>query len=340
MTKFNKLLITLLFTLLMIILTNSTKALAATYTWPIGGSNATETYRDYRYYGSTKSGPASDGKYGREYVVNNNLWPNEQHYYSKCEAHYGMDITGKNGKSYDVISVANGKVIATSADRVINPSVNYPDRNQRRTSAGLKDGGGYGNYVIIQENGTGRCFLYGHLKAGSIKVKKGSNVNVGTSIATMGSSGDSGHMHLHFEIRKSKSSMLTENKYGKHYLVIANDSTNLNPENYIGSAPATTQTKTTTTQTTTTQTTTNNSGKVAGLASPDKLKIVGDLNADGKVNSNDAVICLSLSANILAGYKFDSRVLKCADVNGDGKVTSTDACAILQKYAQSLVTTH
>ena len=105
MKKINKLLITFLFFISLFIITNSTKALAATYTWPIGGSNAKETYRDYRYYGSTKSGPASDGKYGREYTVNNGLWPNEKYYYSKCEAHYGMDITGTNGHSYDVIQV-------------------------------------------------------------------------------------------------------------------------------------------------------------------------------------------------------------------------------------------
>lgn len=326
MRKLNKLLITFLFFISLFIITNSTKALASTYTWPIGGSNAKETYRDYRYYGSTKSGPASDGKYGREYIVNNGLWPNEKYYYSKCEAHYGMDITGTNGHSYDVVSVVNGKVIATSADRVINPSVNYSDRNQRRTSAGLKDGGGYGNYVIIEENGTGRCFLYGHLKAGSIKVKKGSSVTTGTSIATMGSSGDSGHMHLHFEIRKSRNSMLSENKYGKHYLVIATDSTNLNPESYIGSSPVSSE------STTTQKTYTN----IAGLASPEKLRIVGDLNADGKLDSNDARICLQLSANSLAGYPIDATVKKYADLNGDGKITSTDACIILQKYAYNL----
>ena len=190
------------------------------------------------------------------------------------------------------------------------------------------------HYVIIEENGTGRCFLYGHLKAGSIKVKKGSSVTTGTSIATMGSSGDSGHMHLHFEIRKNKSCMLSENKYGKHYLVIANDSTNLNPQDYIGSAPATVENKTTQKTTKKTYTT------IAGLASSEKLKIVGDLNADGKLDSNDARICLQLSANSLAGYPIDATVKKYADLNGDGKITSTDACIILQKYAYSLANSH
>lgn len=102
---------------------------------------------------------------------------------------------------------------------------------------GLNDGGGYGNYVIIQEPKTGRCFLYAHLKAGTIKVKKGDNVKVGTKIAIMGSSGDSGHMHLHFEIRTSKNAIITEYSDGKHTLVVATDSSTLDPEKYVGSKP-------------------------------------------------------------------------------------------------------
>lgn len=102
---------------------------------------------------------------------------------------------------------------------------------------GLNDGGGYGNYVIIQDPKTGRCFLYAHLKAGTIKVKKGDNVKVGTKIAIMGSSGDSGHMHLHFEIRTSKNAIITEYSDGKHILVRATESSTLDPEKYVGSKP-------------------------------------------------------------------------------------------------------
>ena len=241
MNKLKKVLIGLIFIALIIVLKNLNEVQAdTTYRWPVGGNNSSETYRDYRYYGSNKTGPADDGKYGREYIVDNTKWPNEKQYYAKCESHFGMDISGINGHTYDIVSVVNGKVIATSGDRIINPSVNYVDRNQRRTQGGLNDGGGYGNYVIIQENGTGRCFLYAHLKGGSIKVKKGSTVGIGTSIATMGSSGDSGHMHLHFEIRKNKASVISENRYGKHYLVTTTNSTNLNPQDYIGSAPSNT----------------------------------------------------------------------------------------------------
>ena len=63
-------------------------------------------------------------------------------------------------------------------------------------------------------------------------------------------------------------------------------------------------------------------------------------NSDGKLDSNDARICLQLSANSLAGYPIDATVKKYADLNGDGKITSTDACIILQKYAYSLANSH
>ncbi len=236
MKKTQKILLFIAISLIAIIL-KSNKVQATEYKWPIGGENANETYIDYEFYGNRNTTPIKDGKSGREYIVNNQKWPEEQYYYASCESHYGMDITGIYGHTYSVISVVDGTVIATSADKVINPSVNYVDRNQRRTSAGLKDGGGYGNYIIIQEPSTGRCFLYAHLKGGSLKVSKGSTVTVGQEIATMGSSGDAGHMHLHFEIRKSKSVMITENRYGRHYLVNTTSYTNLDPKDYIGSGP-------------------------------------------------------------------------------------------------------
>ena len=223
--------------IMVVLLIKSIKSEAYEYIWPVGGTNANETYKDYDFYGKAYAAPYKNGKSGREYKVNNTLWPNEKYYYASCESHYGMDITGLSGHTYTIVSVCNGTVIATSGNRANNPSVNYVDRNQRRTSAGLNDGGGYGNYVIIQEPSTGRCFLYGHLKGGSLKVKKGDTVVSGQEIATMGSSGDSGHMHVHFEIRKDKASTVKETIYGYHYLCLTTPNTNLDPENYIGTSP-------------------------------------------------------------------------------------------------------
>lgn len=178
---------------------------------------------------------------------------------------------------------------------------------------GRNDGGGYGNYVIIQETKTGRCFLYAHLKGGTIKVKKGDSVSVGTSIAIMGSSGDSGHMHLHFEIRTSKANTVYEYWNGTHGLVNTKDSTTLDPEKYIGSEPR---------------------EYIENLASEDKLKTVGDLNANGNIDIQDASICSEILAKMNVGYKFDDYVIKYADMNGDGKVTISDVSMILLTYAR------
>ncbi len=459
MNKLKKVLIGLIFIALIIVLKNLNEVEATEYKWPIAGTNVVETYRDYRYYGSNQTGPASDGKYGREYIVDNTKWPNEKAYYARSESHYGMDITGINGHSYEVVSVVNGKVIATSGNRAYNPSVNYVDRNQRRTTAGLNDGGGYGNYVIIQETSTGRCFLYAHLKGGTIKVKKGDSVSVGTSIAIMGSSGDSGHMHLHFEIRTSKANTLYEYSNGTHTLVKTTESTTLDPEKYIGSEPIQavhrkyTDSKSvkisesdskiyikylyqkvlkrtgsdaeinawakvynstgsiaevtkgiilsneagiklgdldntsfvkkcyeiilmrssytenemkghimrlnngtwdrkdfinmicnskefvnTRLPNYISKAKESNSDPTKELASKDKLKTVGDLNADGKIDIKDASICLGITSRISAGYKFsDNYFVKYADMDGDGKVTSYDAYKILIIYSKSAV---
>ena len=218
-----------------VLMIKSVKVNANEYIWPVGGNNANETYKDYDFYGKAYNAPYKNGKSGREYIVNNKLWPNEKYYYASCESHYGMDITGINGHAYEIVSVCDGKVIGTSKWYAYGPGENFPDQNQRRVS---RDGGGYGNYIMIQEESTGRCFLYAHLKGGSIKVNKGDKVTKGQQIATMGSSGDSGHMHLHFEIRKNKSCMIaTETIYGYHFIKVTSPDTNLDPETFIGSAP-------------------------------------------------------------------------------------------------------
>lgn len=59
--------------------------------------------------------------------------------------------------------------------------------------------GGYGNYVMV-DHGNGYTTLYAHLRTGSIVVKLGQRVSQGQALGTMGSTGRSTGIHLHFEI--------------------------------------------------------------------------------------------------------------------------------------------
>lgn len=197
---------------------------AAQYIWPVSGDNYDETYIEYGYGKRTYNSDVYDEKY--------NYAPYELDY-NKIENHYGVDITGIKGETYEISSVSDGVVVATSADRFFYSGINFKDRNQRKSS---KDGGGYGNYVVIQETLTGKCFLYAHLKAGSISLKRGDSVVVGQKIGIMGSSGDSGHMHLHFEVRRNLNS--TTISFGGSLVVTTGYNVETeDPTVYIGSAP-------------------------------------------------------------------------------------------------------
>lgn len=205
--------------LLVLLFTAKEIVKAEQYIWPIESKNAYETYIEYGYGKRQYNSKSYDMLY--------NYKPYEG-VYSNYENHYGVDITGIKGNTYNVVSVANGTVLTTSLDQIANPSLSYVDRTQRRST---QDGGGYGNYIVIKENNTGLCFLYAHLKANSVTLKKGDSVKIGDVIGVMGSSGDSGHMHLHFEVRLNQN----YTTWGKNLIVTTTYGLEtLNPTNFIG----------------------------------------------------------------------------------------------------------
>jgi murein DD-endopeptidase MepM/ murein hydrolase activator NlpD len=85
--------------------------------------------------------------------------------------HEGIDITKDNGRD---IRVAGIGVVEFAGNK-----------------------SGYGKTIIIN-HGSGFKTLYAHNQ--KIYVKKGTKVNTGVIIATMGSSGNSSGIHLHFEV--------------------------------------------------------------------------------------------------------------------------------------------
>jgi len=90
--------------------------------------------------------------------------------------HRGIDIATTHGTP----------ILAADAGRVI--------------VAGWPDNTGYGNRVMI-DHGNGFVTLYGHLSV--IKVTIGQTVNRGDQIGLEGSTGRSTGPHLHFEIRRT-----------------------------------------------------------------------------------------------------------------------------------------
>ncbi|MBF2589786.1 peptidoglycan DD-metalloendopeptidase family protein [Listeria marthii] len=100
----------------------------------------------------------------------------------KYESHKGQDIAG--GGTITVSAAASGTVVFSGFGA---------------SGSGF---GGYG-YVVKIDHGNGYQTLYGHMRAGSLKVVTGQRVSQGQPIGIMGSTGQSTGQHLHFEIHKN-----------------------------------------------------------------------------------------------------------------------------------------
>lgn len=112
----------------------------------------------------------------------NFMWPTSGHISQKFYwYHRAVDIASRDAPN----------IVASQGGSVITSGWN---------------GGGYGNYVII-DHGNGYQTLYGHMLNNSIVVKAGDRVKQGQKIGIMGSTGRSTGPHLHFEIRSAKGNL-------------------------------------------------------------------------------------------------------------------------------------
>lgn len=105
--------------------------------------------------------------------------------------HNGTDIIYSAGKDRGIYAPYAG-------------TVTYAGPSKTKKDNGEPSGFGY--YVKITHNINGQFYssLYAHLVKGSMKVKQGDKVKAGDLLGTMGTSGMSTGVHLHWEIWKGK----------------------------------------------------------------------------------------------------------------------------------------
>lgn len=137
-------------------------------------------------------------KGSRVLLVHNNKI--SQAYKPEKNKHLGIDIIGDNGASNNMGYLDS--IIAHSCGTVVAVQTNV---------TGFK-AGSYGNYVKIKHP-NGMYTLYAHLKHGSIKVTKGTQVIQGEVIGYMGNTGYSYGSHLHFEVRDKDDKKINPTPY-------------------------------------------------------------------------------------------------------------------------------
>jgi murein DD-endopeptidase len=109
----------------------------------------------------------------------------------------GSKVTDWFGYGAEVIAVSDGVVVATRDGIAENSHVG--EGAQRTT---LEDASG--NYVTL-DLGHGRYAFYEHLKPGSIRVRQGDRVRVGSVVGQLGYTGQSTGPHLHFHVSDNNS---------------------------------------------------------------------------------------------------------------------------------------
>ena len=111
------------------------------------------------------------------------------------EGHKGTDIRVR-----DIRQLAKGfNVVAAASGRVVGLRDGVTDRDYRQVPPSSLKGRECGNGVMI-DHGRGWKSQYCHMKRGSVKVKKGQEVQAGDTLGQMGLSGMTQFPHLHFEV--------------------------------------------------------------------------------------------------------------------------------------------
>ena len=101
-------------------------------------------------------------------------------------------------------------VYATGDGVVADARDGNPDNRKFDEAELAKNEKAYGGNYIIIDHLNGEYSWFGHLKQGSVKVKKGQKVKQGEIIGAMGASGSSLFPHLHYELRNGDGAKYVE----------------------------------------------------------------------------------------------------------------------------------
>ena len=159
--------------------TSSSSCDGNSYWWPIGSAETTEENGVTFASGDPVASEITAFFAGNDSVHNGN--------------HGAIDISNGNG-------VGGTNIIAAKDGVVIYPTDDSQTQYADNGYIGNNDGGGFGNYVVI-EHSDGNYTYYGHMAKGSITVRAGDSVRQGQVIGKMGHSGNSTGVYLHFEVR-------------------------------------------------------------------------------------------------------------------------------------------
>jgi murein DD-endopeptidase MepM/ murein hydrolase activator NlpD len=107
------------------------------------------------------------------------------HSYGGSGSRFGAPRSGHTHQGQDLSARAGTPVVAPHAGRV--RVVDY-------------QASGAGYYVVIDDAGSQREFVFMHLQRGSIPVREGQSVRTGQRIGRVGNTGASFGAHLHFEM--------------------------------------------------------------------------------------------------------------------------------------------